>query len=318
MDTQIGKDLEKASEILKSGNLVAIPTETVYGLSANALDPVAVEKIFIAKNRPFFNPLIIHTNSIDKISNFVLEIPEKAKIILENLSPGPITVVLKKAGNIPDIVTGGHDSVAVRIPNHPLTLELLSKLDFPLAAPSANPFGFISPTKAEHVLEQLNGKLEYILDGGKCSVGVESTIISFTQETPIVLRFGGISIEKIESLIGKVNVNTSSDKPVVPGQLKSHYAPTHKLIFGNIDDLLKKYNDYSRLGILSFDKEYNQIPSKNQIILSKTSDIDEAAQNLFESLRRLDKLDLDVILAQVFPDKELGKAINDRLTRASA
>lgn len=318
MKTQIGKDINKASQILKSGNIVAIPTETVYGLASNALDPIAVEKIFLAKNRPFFNPLIIHTDSIEKISNFVLEIPEKAKIILENLSPGPITVVLKKANNIPDIVTGGHDSVAIRIPNHPLTLELLSQLDFPLAAPSANPFGFISPTKAEHVYEQLNGKLEYILDGGKCTVGVESTIISFTEETPLVLRFGGISIEKIESLIGKVNINTSSDKPIVPGQLKSHYAPTHKLVFGNIDELLKNYSDYSKVGLLSFDKYYSEVPKENQILLSETSNIDEAAQNLFDSLRKLDKINLDIILAQVFPDVEIGKAINDRLTRASS
>lgn len=318
----IGKDINFAAALLRKGDVVAIPTETVYGLSGNAFNEDAVKKIFSVKNRPHFNPLIIHTNSINKIKQFVTYFPENAKKLAEKLSPGPITYVLKKSDIVPDIVTGGKDSVAIRIPNHPVTLELLDKLDFPIAAPSANPFGFISPTRAEHVEEQLGEKIPYILDGGKCSVGVESTIIMFEENNlPTILRHGGISAEKIISIIGNVNIkgNEISDSPTAPGQLKSHYAPKHKLIFGNPKHEIDK-NKFNpeKIGIISFNHLYENIPLENQIILTKNSELEEAASNLFDSLRKIDKLDLDVILAEEFPDREIGRAINDRLSRAAA
>lgn len=318
--TIIGKDIKKAIDFLKKGELVAIPTETVYGLAANALEEKSVKKIFEAKERPFFNPLIIHTNSLEKINEYVEELPEKAVNLIKNFSPGPITFVLKKTKKIPDIVTGGNDTVAIRIPKHDLTLSLLSELDFPLAAPSANPFGFISPTKAIHVFEQLNKKVSYILDGGDCEVGLESTIIYFGEKTPKILRFGGIEVEKIEAIIGKVNILEKIEKNIIaPGQLKSHYAPKHKFIITDIDKFLLETDiNKNNIGILSFNKKYDSIPISNQIILSKESNLHEAGSKLFDSLRELDKLNVEIIVSEIFPNIGIGKAINDRLKRASS
>lgn len=316
---EIGIDIKKAADLLNSGDVVAIPTETVYGLAANALNPEAVKKIFETKQRPTFNPLIVHTDSLEKIKYFVEEIPLKAKMLIEELSPGALTYVLKKKSIVPDIVTGGKDSVAIRIPNHNLTLELLKRLEYPLSAPSANPFGFISPTNALHVQEQLGEKIKYILDGGDCSIGVESTIISFLKEEPEILRFGGVSVERIEEIIGKVKIKVDllNEMPEAPGQLKSHYAPNHKLIIGDINNLLKNY-DLNRVGIISFNKIYDLIPIQNQKQLSLDSNLEEAASQLFKAMRDLDKLDIDIILTENFPDIEIGKAINDRLKRASS
>ncbi len=318
---EIGININKAIEILNSGDVVAIPTETVYGLAANALNPNAVKKIFEVKERPTFNPLIVHTDSLEKIKNFVEEIPEKVKILINAFSPGALTYVLKKKDIVPDIVTGGKNSVAIRIPNHSLTLELLKKIDYPLAAPSANPFGFISPTNSNHVNEQLGDKIKYILDGGECKIGLESTIISFLNKEPEILRFGGVSVESIESIIGKVKikVNLLNELPDAPGQLKSHYSPNHKLIIGNIENLLKDLNyDIRRVGIITFSKKIDLIPSLNQRQLSINNDLEEAAFQLFKAMRELDKLDIDIIFSEEFPDVEIGKAINDRLKRASS
>lgn len=317
---EIGKDLEKVIQILKNGDLVAIPTETVYGLAANAFNPNAVKKIFEVKGRPTFNPLIIHSDSLEKIEDFVDDIPEIAKKLIDKFSPGALTYVFNKKESVPDIVTGGKRTVAVRIPNHKLTLELLSKLEFPLSAPSANPFGFISPTNPYHVEEQLGDKINYILDGGECNIGLESTIISFLSEKPEILRFGGVSIENIEKIIGKVNikVNILNEFPDAPGQLKSHYSPNHKLILGNIEELIKEYKfEKEKIGIITFNKTINSIPIQNQRQLSVNSDLEEAASKLFKAMRELDKLDIDIIFAENFPDIEIGKAINDRLKRAS-
>jgi len=310
-----------AVDLLNQGQVVAIPTETVYGLSANSLNIEAVEKIFKVKARPNFNPLIVHTDSIEKIYDFVKDIPQKAQILIKKFSPGPLTYVFEKKDIIPKIVTGGKESVAVRIPNHSLALELLKSLDFPLAAPSANPFGFISPTTALHVNEQLGDKIPYILDGGNCQVGLESTIISFLKETPEILRFGGISVEDIENEIGKVNIKVDllNEDPTAPGQLKSHYAPNHKLIIGDIDKLIKesKFN-LDRIGIISFSKIYGNIPKLNQKQLSISNNLDEAATGLFKIMRELDKNDIDIIFTENFPNEKIGKAINDRLKRASS
>lgn len=320
----VGTDLELAIKFLSQGELVAIPTETVYGLAANAFDADAVTKIYKVKNRPSFNPLIVHTNSIEKLEQWGLILPEQMQELARKFSPGPITYVIPRSEKIPDIVTAGTDAVAVRIPNHPLVLELLSSLDFPLAAPSANPSGFVSPTNAWHVNEQLGDKIPYILNGGNCEIGVESTIISFLENPPALLRHGGVSKEKIEAVIGQVtdkpgqaSGRIASEMPVAPGQLTKHYATTHQLIFGDP----KKYFNYfepERTAIITFSSVYVEVPARNQVVLSHNRDLDEAAKNLFAAMREIDKLDVDVILAEKFPDEGLGRAINDRLKRAGS
>ena len=315
--SKIGIDIEKAKQILQQGGLVAIPTETVYGLAANGLDKNAVLKIFEAKNRPHFDPLIIHTNSIDKVKLWVNDFPQWAQQLADAFWPGPLTLLLPKKNIVPDLVTSGLPQVAVRIPNHKLTLQLLENLDFPLAAPSANPFGYVSPTTATHVATQLQNKVDYILDGGTCDVGIESTIIGFENNSITVYRLGGLAVEDIEQVVGKVNVQVNqSSNPSAPGMLKSHYAPTKSLFIGNVADFIKN-NMSKKIGIISFFQNYNV--EKNYLkILSPTQDLKEAAHNLFAAIRDLDESDVEVIVAEKFPDNFLGRAINDRLQRASA
>jgi L-threonylcarbamoyladenylate synthase len=215
------------------------------------------------------------------------------------------------------LVTSGLSQVAVRIPNHKLTLELLESLDFPLAAPSANPFGYVSPTTAAHVATQLQNKVDYILDGGTCDVGIESTIVGFENNSITVYRLGGLAIEDIEQIVGKVNVQINqSSNPTAPGMLKSHYAPTIPLFIGDVDDFIK-INSPKKIGVISFFKNYN-VEINHSKILSPASDLKEAAHNLFAAIRELDASDVDVIIAEKFPDNFLGRAINDRLQRASA
>ncbi|GAB4184992.1 MAG: L-threonylcarbamoyladenylate synthase [Thermoflexibacter sp.] len=314
----IGKDIDLAIKLLEEGQLVGIPTETVYGLAGNALDENAVTQIFKVKNRPIFDPLIVHTNSLEKVHDFVLSMPEKAHILAKHFWAGALTLLLPKKNIIPDLVTSGSPLVAIRIPNHALTLEVLSRLDFPLAAPSANPFGYISPTTAQHVEAQLGSKIPYILDGGSCQLGLESTIVGFEQEQAIVYRKGGISIEAIEKVIGKIEVKAhSSSNPQAPGMLKSHYAPRIPLILGEIGKLIQEYAE-KKIGILSFKKYFDGIPTNQQFILSEKEDFGEAAKNLFAAMRTLDQMDIEVILADLLPEQDLGRAINDRLRRAAA
>jgi len=314
----IGTDITLAIELLNSNKLVAIPTETVYGLAANAFNEQAVLSIYQTKNRPQFNPLIIHSNHINRFEEWGLQIPDKVKILANTFWPGPLTFIIPAHQKIPDIVTAGTDAVAIRVPNHPLTLSLLSQLNFPLAAPSANPSGFISPTSAQHVNNQLGNKIDYILDGGICKVGLESTIISFLEEEPKILRFGGLAVEEIEKVLGHaILTNTNSNKIVAPGMLTKHYAPNHPLFL--VDDIEKAIEgkDKNRVGIISFYNTINEIPNSNQFTLSKNKDLNEAASHLFSAMRQLDALDLDVIYAEKFPNTGLGYAINDRLKRAS-
>ena len=314
---EIGKSVETAVHLLEKGELVAIPTETVYGLAANALNEKAVLEIFKVKNRPQFDPLIVHVASMAKAKELAETFPEKAEKLAATFWPGPLTLLVKKKSFIPDLVTSGLDTVAIRCPDHDLTRALLQALSFPLAAPSANPFGYISPTRPAHVNEQLGEKIKYILDGGDCAVGIESTIIGFENEVPMVYRLGGLNLEKIESVIGKVSVQlNSSSNPKAPGQLQSHYAPTKKMKLGNINDLLRLYGT-ERVGVITFQKHMENIDGDHQIILSPTGNLEEAAQKLFASLRTLDKNDIDMILAEEVPDVGLGKAINDRLRRAA-
>ncbi len=311
---EIGKDINKAAELLGAGQLVAIPTETVYGLAANALDASAVLKIFDTKNRPKFDPLIVHIGTLDAISQYAADIPDQAFLLARRFWPGPLTLVLKKADVIPDIVTSGLSTVGIRCPDHALTAELLSRLPFPLAAPSANPFGYVSPTTATHVNEQLGDRIPYILDGGPAMVGLESTIVGFDDNQPVVYRVGGLAVEEIEKVIGQVLVQTSStSNPRAPGQLISHYAPGKHVVVGRIEDLLLQYPAH-RSGILTFNRDFH-LP--NQIILSPKGELQEAAQNLFAALREFDKMPVDVVLAELVPDEGIGRAINDRLKRAA-
>ena len=313
---KIGKDVDYAARLLSEGEIVGIPTETVYGLAANAFDEDAILKIYSAKQRPKFDPLIAHSDSIEKIKSWVLELPPKATILAEKFWPGPLTILLKKGPQVPDLLTSGLSRMAVRIPNHDLTLELLSKLDFPLAAPSANPFGFVSPTKAAHVEEQLGDKLEYILNGGTCKIGIESTIVGFENDEATIYRMGGLSQEVIEEAIGPVEVELNkSSNPIAPGMLRSHYSPGIPLEIGPIRELLAKFEG-KRIGVISFSEFFHDATVME--VLSPRGDIEQAAKNLFQSLRNLGTLNLDLILAEKFPNKGIGRAINDRLERAAA
>jgi len=313
---EIGKDIEKAQQLLRSGELVAMPTETVYGLAGNAFHPAAVAHIFKVKNRPAFDPLILHTDRLEKVKQFVRDFPPIAEQLAQAFWPGPLTLLLPKSEQIHDIVTSGLDTVAVRIPQHPVSRNLLEGLDFPVAAPSANPFSYISPTTAQHVNQHLGTKIPYILDGGPCTVGIESTIVGFPDGIPTVFRKGGLKIEAIEGIIGKVQVNThSSSQPTAPGMLNKHYSPKVPMFIGDIPKLLAEYEEKS-VGVISFQQAYLG-ESPLQFTLSKKGDFAEAAQQLFAALRALDTLAPDVIVVELLPEQDLGIAINDRLRRAA-
>lgn len=318
MQAIIGTDIATASQALHKGELVAIPTETVYGLAANALDATAVIKIFEAKKRPSFDPLIVHIGTKEAIHNYVTEVPAIALKLMNAFWPGPLTLLLPKKSNIPDIVTSGLDTVGIRMPNHTLTLDLLNTINFPLAAPSANPFGYISPTTAQHVVDQLGNEISYVLDGGACTIGVESTIVGFENNIPTVYRLGGISIEQLENVIGKVELALNqSSNPKAPGQLKSHYAPRKPFYLGDVRMLLEKHKA-SKVGVISVDNEY----TANNVIINKViaphKDLQLAAQQLFAVMRELDNnTEIEYIIAEIFPDYGLGRAINDRLQRAA-
>lgn len=317
---EIGQDIAKAKEVLESGHLVGIPTETVYGLAGNALNPDAVSRIFETKNRPNFDPLILHTSSLNRVKEFVSDFPDQLKELGEKFWPGPLTLLLPKKSIVPDLVTSGLDRVAVRVPNHRLTLDLLEQLDFPLAAPSANPFGYISPTSASHVEAQLGQKITYILDGGDCQVGLESTIVGLENGQVTIYRLGGLDISEIERAIGSVAIKDhSSSNPSAPGQLDSHYAPRKPFLLGDLDSLIAQQRAMgTEFAVLSFSSFFEEVDGENQIALSPTGNFLEAAQRLFSAMRRLDEGPASLILAELVPDEGLGRAINDRLRRAAA
>ncbi|MUU79279.1 L-threonylcarbamoyladenylate synthase [Winogradskyella endarachnes] len=322
----ISKDISKAIQLLTEEHVVAIPTETVYGLAGNIYSEKAIKAIFETKKRPFFNPLIVHIPSIDTLSTIVEYIPEKAKLLAKAFWPGPITLVLKKKAIIPDLITGGKDTVAVRVPNHSTTLELLRKLDFPLAAPSANPFSSISPTTAQHVESYFKDTIKMVLDGGACTSGIESTIIGFENDEPIIYRLGSTAIEAIEAVVGKIEIKNSitesqkvetQETPDAPGMLARHYAPKTKTVLTeNITETINLYTN-QRIGILVFNSDFENPLIETQIILSKNGNLEEAASKLYDALHQLDTFDLDIIIAEKFPDYGLGKSINDRLLRAT-
>jgi L-threonylcarbamoyladenylate synthase len=316
--TIISNNISKAVEILNNEGVVAIPTETVYGLAGNIYSAKAIRKIFEVKQRPLFNPLIVHLHSIEQLVEIVSDFPAKAQLLADAFWPGSLTLVLKKKSNIPDVITAGKDTVAVRIPNHHVTLNLLRELSFPLAAPSANPFNRISPTNALHVESYFKNSIQMILEGGKCKNGLESTIIGFENNEPILYRLGAISIEEIENVIGKISINNMKEKaPNAPGMLAKHYSPKTKTYLTNdIEKFLKDYKDKT-IGLVSFTQDITALNIKHVEILSKSGDLKEAASKLYSALHTLDDLNLDMIVAQRFPDIGLGKSINDRLERAT-
>ena len=314
----ISKDISKAIALLNNEELVAIPTETVYGLAGSIYSEKAIKAIFETKHRPRFNPLIVHIPNVDYLETIVEWVPEKAKLLAEAFWPGPITLVLKKKNTIPDLITAGKDTVAVRIPNHPTTLELLSQLDFPLAAPSANPFNRISPTKAEHVEDYFKNQIKMVLDGGPCKSGIESTIIGFENDEPIIYRLGSTSIEDLEAIVGEIEVKNKKEvAPDAPGMLERHYAPTTKTIL--TDNLQKTIEEHQnkRIGILIFNDILNDDIIDFKIVLSEEKNLQEAASKLYDALHQLDKQNIDIIIAERLPDYGLGKSINDRLERAT-
>lgn len=316
MNTSITKDISKCQQLLKDGQLVAIPTETVYGLAANALDENAVKSIFEMKGRPRYNPLILHIHEIDQLEQYAKDIPDNAFKLADAFWPGSLTLVLPKHDMVPEIITAGKTTVGIRMPNHPITKQLLEGLSFPLAAPSANPFTRVSPTSAEHVAYYFGNRIPAILDGGPCKVGLESTIVGFDGETPLVYRKGGISVEAIEAIVGEVLLLTQNDTaPQAPGMLLKHYSPrTPLLVCDNLAKTLKAHSD-KKVGVLSF---FACTYPKAEMVLpvAPNKDLEIAAKALFATLHTLDEAGLDLILAERFPEEGLGRSINDRLFRA--
>lgn len=297
--TKIINDISVVSAEILSGNTVALPTETVYGLGANALNAEAVIKIFEAKHRPRFNPVIVHVKSVEEFEKYGENIPGAVYKLAEKFSPGPISYVVKKKKLIPYIVTAGSETVALRIPSHELFQKVLKETGVPICAPSANRFGKISPTTAEEVLKELDGKIRYILDGGRCSVGIESTVVSFIEEEVKILRHGYITREQIEEITGKTGVWNKPEN-ISPGMLKIHYAPETPLYFVNDFEEIKKIKD-RKIGILDF---------------SKYRDNGETALNLFSDLRMLDEGGFDFIVCMKTDGIGIGAAINERLEKA--
>lgn len=309
-----------AAELIKAGRLVAFPTETVYGLGCDAMNPTAAAKVFEAKQRPQFDPLIVHIADRQQLDTVVSSLPTRALQLMDTFWPGPLTLVLPKRPSVPDLVTAGLATVAVRMPNHPVAQALIREAGTPIAAPSANPFGYVSPTTAQHVADGLGGNVDVILDGGPCSVGVESTIVSVVGSLPELLRPGSITIEQLSAVVGPMRRSSPiAEKPIVPGQLSRHYAtktPVTVLASPGARPILPPNE---RTGLLTFREVQH---SENSLVavevLSPTGDLQEAAQNLFAALRRLDHLGLARIYAEPCMEEGLGLAIMDRLRRCAA
>lgn len=314
----ISKDIDRAVEELNRNNIIGFPTETVYGLAGNAYETEAINKIFEVKKRPTFNPLIVHIKSISDLEKVACDIPPIAYELANAFWPGPLTLILKKQHHIPDLVTANQDTVAVRVPNHPVALELLHKLEFPLVAPSANPFKRISPTQAVHVEDYFGNQIGLVLDGGTCNSGIESTIVGFNNNNVEVYRLGALAMEEIEKYSENVVVlNKKRKQPIAPGMLLKHYAPkTDFILTRNIQNELEWFSD-KKIGLLLFNKTEASLEEKYQFVLSPESDLKIAASKLYDALHQLDKMNLDIIIAERFPEYGLGLSINDRLERAA-
>lgn len=309
------ENIEKGAAIIKKGGLVSFPTETVYGLGGNALDPIAVAKIFEAKARPSFDPLITHISELEMLDKIADIKDNKIFDIIERFWPGSLTLIVPKKDIIPDLVTSGLETMAVRMPDHQTALQLIKASTGAVAAPSANPFGYLSPTTAKHVDEQLGNKIDMVLDGGTCRVGVESTVLDMTGERPIILRPGGISYEELLAAIPDVEIyNRTTATPTAPGQLKMHYSPIKPLYIVNT---LKEVSKREEAGALVFKTGSDIEGFAASEILSPSGNPVEAAANLFIALHKLDQSDIQCIYAEKIPEDGLGRAVMDRIYKAS-
>jgi len=317
--------IQEAAELLKNGETVAFPTETVYGLGANAADSRAVSKIFKAKGRPEDNPLIAHVATKEQLSKLVSILPDIAKTLLDTFTPGPLTVVLPSNGVCASNVTAGLSTIGVRIPEHPVAQELLKTCELPIAAPSANISGKPSPTTADHVWADLQGKIAGLVDGGPTGVGVESTVVDCSQDIPVVLRPGGITKEQLEEAVGTVMVDpalaNTSDNPKSPGMKYTHYAPEVPmwLVAGmpkNIQVIIDRERDsQKRIGVMASTETADQLQADRIIPLG--SDLREIASRLYNALRIFKNGDVDLILCETFPQTDIGLAVMNRLEKAA-
>lgn len=321
MDTRITTDVESAASLLRKGGLVAFPTETVYGLGADATNVEAVAKVFAAKQRPTFDPLIVHICDRSQLPDIVTAVSDIADLLMRRFWPGPLTLVLPRTAMIPDLVTAGLPGVGVRMPMHPIALKLLRSAGCPVAAPSANPFGRISPTTAAHVIEGLGNRVDCVVDGGPCLVGLESTVLSLMDDRPVLLRPGGCPPEDIEKEIGAVEravTDLSKDDAAqpAPGMLSRHYAPRTPLTL--IDPLARAVPlPGRRTGLMTWGASPEEAGFDRVIRLTESNDLTECAAKFFASLRTLDTSGLNAIIARRFPEHGLGIAMNDRLRRAA-
>lgn len=325
--------LKEAGKVISDGGLVAFPTETVYGLGANALDEDAVKKIFIAKGRPQDNPLIVHVADFD-IHSLVEEVPETAHKFMRNFWPGPLTIILNKACLIPDATSAGLRSVGIRMPSNIIARELINSAGVPIAAPSANISGRPSPTEVERCIEDLDGKVDFILGGGSCEVGLESTIVDCTVTPPCVLRPGGITLSMLREVEPSTYIDPGIMKkpeadfaPKAPGMKYRHYAPKAplKIVQGDFQKTIAKINEIvqnsvdenKRVGILATDETKNYYPKGKVISLGSRNNISEIGKNLFEALRSFDDAKVDLILSEAFEEDELGTAVMNRLKKSA-
>ncbi|MEZ6050373.1 MAG: L-threonylcarbamoyladenylate synthase [Planctomycetaceae bacterium] len=319
MSCLIGQDVKRAAALIRDGGVVAFATETVYGLGAHAFDPSAVARVFEVKGRPRFDPLIVHVASTNEARRLATDFPRAARQLAEAFWPGPMTLVLPKTDNVPDLVTAGLSTVALRVPAHPLARQLLLEAGVPIAAPSANPFGEVSPTTAEHVRLQLGDRIDYILDGGPCEVGLESTVVHVANEPPTLLRPGGVTQEEIERIIGSLRLphseETGDDRPQTsPGMLSRHYAPHTPL---QILTDISKITASNTTGVMALQPFAGMERFTSVEVLSQSGNLTEAASQFYAALRRLDSQGLQQIVATPFPETGLGRALNDRLQRAA-
>lgn len=312
------ESIAKGVGIIAANGVVAIPTETVYGLAASAFSVEGVAKIFEVKERPHFDPLIVHIANYDMLEVVAGKIPPKAMKLMGRFWPGPLTLVLPKSRYIPDLVTSGLDTVAIRMPDHQITREFIIESKRPLAAPSANPFGYLSPTTAQHVQDQLGDKIELIIDGGPCRVGVESTILRVEENRLTLLRPGGVSVEDIEAFAGPVDRTMKSGITEAPGMLPFHYAPSKKLILLSSRSAALEYSSHSKIGYLAFREAPDMVSPAHLEILSPSGSFSEAANRLFAALHRLDNSNVDIILAEPLNENGIGLAIMNRLRKAAA
>lgn len=326
------EDIKKAAGIICSGGIVAMPTETVYGLAGNALDSSCVDKIYFAKGRPSDNPLIVHIADIEDIEKFnlVKEFPKKARALADHFWPGPLTIILEKTDKVPDKVSGGLNTVAIRYPQHKTAQLLIKESGCPLAAPSANSSGKPSPTSAAHVLEDLNGKIDAVIDGGVCDCGVESTVITLAEDVPRILRPGIITKEQIEAVIGNTQIDSAVlDKPQEgkkvssPGMKYKHYSPNTKIVLVRANDekfinfINRSYSDNQRIAALCYNEDIDKIKCKC-ISLGSKNDLKEQANRLFDALRQTDTLGADIVYAHCPRTQGIGITLYNRLIRAAA